>query len=181
MPRATQVLKSADRAGRRVIDTLILPFERRQAKSGFVFGVNGTCVEFDFAEPVLLRTDDALALDDGSLVEVVAEPEPVLEARLDDGAALARLAWHLGDRHVPVEVKQNRLRVRREPELEALLQSFGAKIVALEAPFEPDGGAHAAHGDHHHAHHHDHGHAHGHDHHHHDHPHDHPHDHKHHR
>ena len=55
-------------------------------------------------------------LDDGGLVEVVADAEPLFEARAADPAALARLAWHLGDRHVPVELKSNRLRVRREPD-----------------------------------------------------------------
>ena len=87
-----------------VVDTLILPYAQRQAQKGFLFGVKGTCVELDFAEPVRLRTDDALVLDDGGLVEVVAEPEPLIEARAADLPALARLAWHLGDRHVPVQV-----------------------------------------------------------------------------
>jgi urease accessory protein len=98
--------------------------------------------------------------------------------------ALARLAWHLGDRHVPIQVLERRLRLKRDPAIEALLQSLGAKVVAIEAPFEPEGGAYAAPaGDHHHDH--DHHHGHGHDHHHHDHHdhdhhhgHDHSHDHK---
>ena len=91
-----------------------------------------------------LRTDDALVLDDGRLVEVVAEPEPLIEVRADDLPALARLAWHLGDRHVPIQVLERRLRLRRDPAIEALLQSLGAKVVAIEAPFEPEGGAYAA-------------------------------------
>src|SRR5262249_21662480 len=103
--------------------------------------------------------------DDGNLIEVVAEPEPLIEARAKDLTALARLAWHLGDRHVPVQLFANRLRVRRDAAIEALLARLGAKIVAIEAPFDPEGGAYiaAAHGHHHgHDHHHDH---HGHDHH----------------
>src|SRR5262249_42729912 len=131
------------------------------------------CVELDFPETVRLRTDDALLLDDGNLVEVVAEPEPLLEARADSGN-LARLAWHLGDRHVPVEVRNNRLRVRREPEIAALLQAFGGNAVAIEAPFEPEGGAYAVGEQHPHDHHHGHDHhecRHEHHHHHHDHDH----------
>jgi urease accessory protein len=175
MPRATRVLSASERRDAAVIDTLILPHAQRQAQKGFVFGVKGTCVELDFAEPVRLRTDDALVLEEGGLVEVVAEPEPLLEARAADLAGLARLAWHLGDRHVPVQVLERKLRLKRDPAIEALLAGLGAKLVEIEAPFEPEGGAYAApaegHEHHHHDHHHghDHGHGQGHEHHQHDH------------
>jgi urease accessory protein len=183
MPRATRVLRVAERQDIAVTDTLILPHAQRQVQKGFLFGVKGTCVELDFAEAVRLRTDDALLLDTGGAVEVVAEPEPLIEARAADLAALARLAWHLGDRHVPVQVLERRLRLKRDPAIEALLQSLGAKVVVIDAPFEPNGGAYdmAAAGhdhDHHHHGHNHHDHGHGHDHHH-DHGHHHHHDHKH--
>lgn len=175
MPRATRVLHAAERRDTPAVDTLILSHAQRQAQKGFLFGIKGICVELDFPETVRLRTDDALMLDDGGLVEVVAEPEPLIEARAADLASLARLAWHLGDRHVPVQVLERRLRLRRDPAVEALLQSLGAKLVAIDAPFEPEGGAYAApagdHGHHHHDHGHDHAHGHGH-HHDHDHKHD---------
>ena len=185
MPRATRVLRAAERRDTSAVDTLILPHAQRQAQKGFLFGVKGTCVEIDFAEPVRLRTDDALVLDGGGLVEIVAEPEPLIEARAADLPALVRLAWHLGDRHVPVQVLERRLRLKSDPAIETLLQSLGAKVVAIDAPFEPEGGAYDAavgdhgHDHHHHDHghdHHDHGHAHGHDH-----GHDHAHDHGHHK
>jgi urease accessory protein len=185
MPRATRVVHAAERLDTPAIDTLILPYAQRLAQKGFVFGIKGTCVELDFAEAVRLRTDDALVLDDGGLVEIVAEPEPLIEVRAADLAALARLAWHLGDRHVPIQVLERRLRLKRDPAVEALLQSLGAKIVTLDAPFEPEGGAYAApagdHGHHHHDHAHDHHHHHdpGHDYGH-DHGHDHGHNHHHH-
>src|SRR6185295_18685553 len=98
----------------------------------------GTCVELDFAEPVRLRTDDAPLLDDGELVEIVAEPEPLIEARAADLPSLARLAWHLGDRHVPVQILERRLRLKRDPAIEALLESLGAKVATLDAPFAPE-------------------------------------------
>ena len=173
MPRATRVLHAAERGNAPVVDTLILPYAQRQAHGGFLFGVKGICVELDLAESVRLRTDDALVLDDGGLVEIVAEPEPLIEARAADLPALARLAWHLGDRHVPIQVLERRLRLKRDPAIEALLQSLGASVTAIEAPFEPEGGAYAAPaGEHHH-------HDHDHDHHHHDHAHDHHHGHDH--
>lgn len=185
MPRATRVLPASERRDGAVVDTLILPYAQRQAQKGFLFGVKGTCVELDFAEPVRLRTDDALVLEEGGLVEVVAEPEPLIEARAADLPGLARLAWHLGDRHVPVQVLERRLRLRRDPAIETLLEGLGAKLTAIDAPFEPEGGAYAAapgehhhhdHDHHHHDHHHHgHGHDHGHDHHDHNHSHDHKH------
>jgi urease accessory protein len=180
MPRATRILSAAERRAAPILDTLILPYAQRQAHKGFVFGVKGTCVEFDFAGPVRLRTDDALMLDDGHIVEVVAEPEPLIELRAADVAALARLAWRLGDRHVPVQVLERRLRLKRDGAIEAMLEGWGVKATAIEAPFEPEGGAYDAsagehqhhdrghHHGHDHAHDHDRDHGHGHDHHHHD-------------
>jgi urease accessory protein len=187
MPRATSVQPAAQRKGGNVIDTLILPYAQRQVKQGFAFGVKGICVEIDLAEPARLRTDDALVLDNGELIEIVAEAEPLIEVRAHDFAALARLAWHLGDRHVPVQILERRLRLTRDPAIETLLQSLGAKTALIDAPFEPEGGAYEAaqaHGqDHHHGHdHHRHGHHshdHGHDHHDHDHGHGHHHGHDH--
>jgi urease accessory protein len=168
MPRATRVLSASERRDAQVIDTLILPSAQRQAQKGFVFGVKGTCVEMNLAEPVRLRTDDALVLEDGGLVEVVAEPEPLIEVRAAGLPDLARLAWHLGDRHVPVQVFDRKLRLKRDPAIEALLRNLGAKLVEIEAPFEPEGGAYAAPaGEHHHHDHPHHGHAHGHGEHHH--------------
>ncbi len=187
MPRATRVLHAAERKDTAAVDTLILTHAQRQAQKGFLFGVKGICVELDFAEPVRLRTDDALVLDTGGLVEIVAEPEPLIEARAADLPALARLAWHLGDRHVPIQVLERRLRLKRDPAIETLLASLGAKVTAIDAPFEPEGGAYEAASDHGHDHahhHHDHAHGHSHDHHvhdehcGHDHTHDHSHDHK---
>ena len=120
----------ADRHDRPVVDTVILDYAQRSAQKIAVTGVKGGAFEIDLAEPARLRTDDLLLLDDGSLVEVVAAPEPLIEARAADLAALARLAWHLGDRHVPAQVLANRIRVRREPAIETLLKSLGAKADA---------------------------------------------------
>jgi urease accessory protein len=166
MPRAVRVVAAHPGDGQ-IVDTVILAPEQRRAPRGAVTGVKGTRCTFDLAEPVALRAGDLLVLDDGNLIEVVAEPEPLIEARAKDLTALARLAWHLGDRHVPVQLFPNRLRVRRDDAVEALLARLGAKTVAIEAPFDPEGGAYVAstHGHHHDHHDHDH---HDHDHRHHD-------------
>jgi urease accessory protein len=176
MPRAIRLLAAAERSAVEFVDTLILTSAQRQTANAAVFGVKGTCVEIDLPEPVRLRTDDVLELDDGRFVEVVAEPEPLIEVRASDPGALARIAWHLGDRHIAVELSANRVRVRRDSGVEKLLRSLGTRFIEIEAPFEPEGGAYAVPGHHHEAHHDDHHDAHQHDHSH-AHPHDHGHDH----
>ena len=177
MLRATSVIQASHRHDRPVADTVILGHEQRSAQKITVTGAKGTVVEIDLHMPVRLRTDDLLLLDDGALVEVVAAPEPLIEARAADLPGLSRLAWHLGDRHIPVQILPNRVRALRSEATETLLKSLGAKIAMIDAPFEPEGGAYALsqahdHGHHGHAHA-DHddccgGHSHGH-HHHHDH------------
>ena len=188
MPRALRAIAANDRHGRTPVDTVILDYAQRSTPKITVSGVKGTGIDIDLETPARLRTDDLLELENGALIEVVAAPEPLIESRATDVSALARLAWHLGDRHVPVQLLPNRIRAQRDPAIEALLKSLGAKVMHLEAPFEPEGGAyetaHAhhdhAHHDHHHDHDHHHGHNHdhahcGHDHHHHDHDHGHDH------
>jgi len=103
------------------------------------------------------------------LVEVVAAPEPLLEIRCADPNHLARVAYHLGNRHVPAQLLPKSLRVRRDHVIAALAQKLGARVIEIEAPFDPEGGAYGAAMDHHHdtghdRHGHQHGHSHGHDH-----------------
>jgi urease accessory protein len=176
MPLATKVLRAGEARPGAIADTLILDFEQRSRTQGFVFTGTGTCIEFAFEESPALATDDALVLDDGRIVEIVAAPEPLIEARLADPVALARLAWLLGSRHVPVQIFANRLRMQPNAAIETLLKEREAKSAVIEAPFEPDrapDAGHAHHGHHHHGHeHHDHGHV--------DHDHDHGHSHDHH-
>ena len=171
MPRTQKVLRSGDRGPGEIIDTLLLKFEDRVKQQGFVFGGKGTCIEFDFPDPPLLRTDDLLVLDDGRLVEVVADMEQVLEVREKDFAKAARLLLALGNRHVPVQILANRLRMLPDPEVVLLLGERGFKPEMVTAPFEPEDGSarghdHAHHHVHDHGHHrHDHAHDHGHEHH----------------
>ena len=177
MLRVVRVVSSAQSERARHIDSVMLGPEQRRLQSAHLTGVKGTHIGLMLPEPVMLRMGDAFELDDGSLVDIVVEPEPLIEVRGNDLTHLARLAWHLGDRHVPVQILTNRLRLRRDGALEAMLAALGARLTPIEAPFDPEGGAYTTHVAH------DHGHQHhegcGHDHHHHGHDHGHGHDHDH--
>ena len=137
-----------------------------------------------------VRGGDVLVVEDGSLVRVLGAPQPVLVVRHcpDHGAPhdLLRAAYHLGNRHVPVELKPDHLKFEPDPVLATMLRRMHLIVTEENAAFEPEGGAYeGGHGHEHHDHHghdhHDHGHddhEHGHDHHHgHSHDHDHGHGH----
>ena len=175
MPRATNIIAAHEAQGLAAPDSVLLDHGQRAGGTLSVVSVKGLTINIDFKGR--LRGDDVIALDNGGFVEVVAKPEPLVEARAADVAALARIAWHLGDRHIAVQLLPNRIRALREPATEELLKTLGAKVVTIDAPFEPEGGAYEV--PHDHSHHH--GHPHSHDHHAHDHHgHDHGHHHDHH-
>jgi urease accessory protein len=138
-------------------------------------GTRGLEFLLDLESAVALRGGDALVLEDGRLIEVVAAPEPLLEIKGSDPHHLIRVAWHLGNRHLPTQLMPKALRIRKDHVIEAMVKGLGARVVEIEAPFDPEGGAYAA-SAHDHAHEH-HDHAHGHDHHHHGDHHDHGHGH----
>ena len=124
-------------------DTVVLDFEERHRRRVAMTGVRGLEFLLDLPEAVVLRHGDALVLEDGRLVEVVAAPEPLAEIRIGEPRDLARMAWHLGNRHLPVQILANRIRIRRDPVIEDMARKLGGKIALIEGPFEPEGGAYA--------------------------------------
>lgn len=102
---------------------------------------NGTEGGFGFlvnlAETISIDAGDAFELLDGRLVEVEAAEEPLLDIRGD----LVRLAWHIGNRHTPCQVGPERLLIRQDHVLQAMLLQLGARVVPVFAPFRPEGGA----------------------------------------
>jgi urease accessory protein len=197
MIRATQV-RPQIRWTKAAADTVVLGFDDRHRRRMAMTGTRGLEFLLDLKEAVALRGGDALVLEDGRLIEVVAAPEPLVEIRGTDPHHLVRVAWHLGNRHLPTQIVGKGLRIRRDHVIEDMVRGLGARVIVIEAPFDPEGGAYAGgghaahahqdhgHGDHSHGDHkhrgadhahHDHGHGkHDHDHHHgHAHAHDHEH------
>jgi urease accessory protein len=162
MLRADKVIPAGHWSGAPA-DTVVLDFDARYRRRVAMTGVGGLEFLLDLAEATMLRGGDGLRLEDGRVVEVVAEPEPLAEIRAADPLAMTRVAWHFGNRHLPTEILPKALRIRRDPVIEAMVKGLGARVVALEAPFNPEGGAYAkAEGGAPDAHHHSHDHAHDH-------------------
>jgi len=114
----------------------------------------------DLAAVTGLDAGDRLICEDGAEIEVRAATEPLWEVR---GTDLARLAWHIGNRHAPCEIGAGWLRLGRDPVLEGMLRGLGAEVTAVEAPFRPEGGAYGEGRVQGHSHDHDHSHDHAHD------------------
>jgi urease accessory protein len=170
--------------------SLALPFEMRQKSRFKAKLASGEEVGVILPRGEILRGGDLVTASDGRVIEVVSQPEKLLHIERDSEKPvdLAKIAYHLGNRHVPVEVGEGYLRIAEDHVLERMVEGLGAKVTRVTAPFEPEAGAYGGVGHEHgaakiHDHHHDdHGHDHhdddhddGHGHHGHDHDHDHHH------
>jgi urease accessory protein len=131
--------------------TLTLPFDGR-CKSRLAATLD-TGEEFALVMPrgTVLRDGDVLVADDGNLVRVIAAPQDVLVVHTHDVPTLARAAYHLGNRHTPVEVGADNLKLEADPVLEDMLKRLGAHVEHASLPFQPEAGAYGG------------GHKHGHD------------------
>jgi len=156
-PLARSVVRARDArgeaAGSVTLDYAARALRRRRID---LDGAAGT-VLVDLPAVTGLDHGDRLVCEDGAEIEVRAATEPLWEVR---GADLARLAWHIGNRHAPCEIGAGWLRLGRDPVLEGMLRGLGAEVTAVEAPFRPEGGAYGEGRVHGHGHSHDHDHAH---------------------
>jgi urease accessory protein len=124
-------------------DTVVLEFDDRHRRRMAMTGTRGLEFLLDLENATVLRGGDALVLGDGRLIEVVAAPEPLVEIRGTDPHHLVRVAWHLGNRHLPTQIMAKGLRIRRDHVIEAMVKGLGARVIEIEAPFDPEGGAYA--------------------------------------
>jgi urease accessory protein len=124
---------------------LVLPFDRRQKSRQLARLASGEEVAINLPRGAVLRGGDLVVASDGRVVEVVAAEEPLMHVTCDSPEALARAAYHLGNRHVPVQVGEGWLRLGADHVLEEMLKGLGARVSGVEAPFEPEAGAYGAH------------------------------------
>ena len=123
---------------------LVLPFELRQKSRLRTALQSGEEVGLFLDRGAVLRGGDCLVADDGRIVRVIAAPEAVMEVRSADPAGLARVAYHLGNRHCPVEIGADWLRFPADRVLSEMLLGIGFAVTTASAPFEPEAGAYAA-------------------------------------
>lgn len=131
----------------REIDRVLLDYDHRHRRRIMLRTERGRELLLDLPQATLLHHDDGLLCDDGGVVRVCARPEPLLEIRADP-ATLVRIAWHLGNRHLPVQVLPERLRIRADAVIADMVRGLGGDVAPTEAPFDPETGAyaHAQHG-----------------------------------
>ncbi|MFL6573183.1 MAG: urease accessory protein UreE [Burkholderiales bacterium] len=132
--------KLASRAAR-AAGSLNLAFDRRQRSRQRALLDSGEEIGMVMPRGEILRGGDRVLASDGRVFEVVSAPERLLHI---EAPSLARIAYHLGNRHVPVQVGDGFVRIAQDHVLEDMLRRLGASVTHIEAPFEPEGGAYQA-------------------------------------
>jgi urease accessory protein len=141
--RASEVKAAGQWDVAEAIDRVVLDADERRRRRVMLTGEEGTTFLLDLPQATALRDGDGLMLDDGAIVCVVGKPEPLVEIAPASPQELARIAWHLGNRHCDIQVVGETLRIRRDHVLEDMLRGLGAALTPLDAPFDPEPGAYS--------------------------------------
>jgi urease accessory protein len=143
MLRAHTVIAAPEVADNAGLDRVVLDYDARHRRRITMTTAGGLEFLLDLERTQRLRDGDHLVLDDGRLIRVVAAPEPLAEVRCADLRHLVRVAWHLGNRHLPTMLDGDRLVVRRDHVIEDMVRGLGAEVAHIDGPFNPEGGAYA--------------------------------------
>ena len=130
--------------------SVTLDFDARHRRRIRLTTDQGEEVLLDLPKAAAMANGDGLQLDDGRWLKVQATPELLVEIKHSDPNQYVRLAWHLGNRHLATEIQGQVLRIRPDHVIEDMLRRFGADLVNVRAPFQPEGGAYGGHGHHSH-------------------------------
>ena len=152
MHRASIHLPAGQWPREQAAGSLTLDFDERHRRRFRLTADQGDDVLLDLPEAIAMAEGDGLQLEDGRWLRVQAAAEDIVEVRHKDLVQLTRLAWHLGNRHLPTEIRDHVLLIRPDHVIEDMLRGFGADLKKIQAAFQPEGGAYG-HG-HHHKHHH---------------------------
>ena len=123
------------------VDTITLDATERHRRRVRLESDGGIAFLLDLPAARLLREGDLLVLSDRRTVEVRAAPEALYEVRGAGPVELLRLAWHVGNRHLPTEVHEDHLLIREDPVIRTMLEGLGATVRERSAGFDPEGGA----------------------------------------
>lgn len=176
MLKATSFLPANTIETRPLFGTIVLDSADRHLRRKLITTNQGDKVMVDLAEPVLLGDGDLLVLEDGQAIEIIAAKEKLYAVTPGVAAPLRHLAWHLGNRHLAAQIDEDRILIRRDHVIRAMLEGLGATVEEVIERFQPVHGAYhvSEHGHSHaeahaqsghaHSHAHSHSHSHGHDH-----------------
>jgi urease accessory protein len=141
--RSLQILPAGTWDAARAVDCVLIDFDRRYRRRIVLPTEAGGSILVDLPQAVRLRDGDGLLLADGEVVHVMARAEPLLDIHTHDAAALVRIAWHLGNRHLPVQLLGTHVRIRRDHVIADMVRALGGHVAEIEAPFDPEAGAYA--------------------------------------
>ena len=142
--RATS-FRRAQSLGDEPFDVVVLDADQRHIRRKRITLANGEDILVDFEKPVHLEQGDRLVLEDGRVAEVVAAPEDLMEVVARDAGHLVELAWHIGNRHLAAQIAAERILLRRDRIIRAMLEQLGATVRDVTEPFSPEHGAYHAH------------------------------------
>jgi urease accessory protein len=128
-------------------DSITLAHDERRLRRKLLTLERGDEIFLDFPQVVSLEHGDRLQLEDGRTVEIRAADEPVFEIRGRDAAHLSKLAWHIGNRHLPAQIEKSRILIRRDHVIREMLVGLGATVIDSTDHFSPEPGAYHSHGD----------------------------------
>lgn len=137
------LVEAIHQGGAAASEVLRLPFELRCKSRLRTRLASGEEIGLFLPRGTVLRGGMKLQAQDGRIVAVEAADEPLIEARCDDALLLARAAYHLGNRHVAVQLGPSSLRLQADPVLAGMLRGLGLEVRELQGPFEPEAGAYA--------------------------------------
>ena len=150
--RAIEVLPSGRWPAGSAVDHLVLSYDERHRRRLRYVATGGTTFLLDLPRAAVLRAGDGLRLEDGRIVSVEASPEQLVEVTAPGTAALIKLAWHIGNRHLPAQLEPQRILIREDAVIENMLRGLGATVRHVMEPFTPEAGAYDSGS---HSHHHD--------------------------
>jgi urease accessory protein len=144
MKRAIEAAGSGAWPESEIIGAVTLDYDARHRRRIRMVCDDNEPVLLDLEQAVALRDGDGLRVESGGWIAVRAADEDLVEIGADSAQTLHRIAWHLGNRHCPAEILADRIYMRRDHVIEAMLEGLGARLTPVRRPFDPEGGAYAA-------------------------------------
>jgi urease accessory protein len=145
----TEILPAGSWDSKREVDRVLIDYDRRFRRRIVLSTVLGGELLIDQPQAVRLRDGDGLLVESG-VVRVCAQPEELMEIHAHEDGELVRIAWHLGNRHLPVQLLDDRIRIRADHVIGEMVEGLGGHVDVIQAPFDPESGAYAGGGHHHH-------------------------------